>query len=255
MCFKKSIALSINLYIRRITMNVSRRALLGAAAIATTSIAIPQRGYAVTDPDLTNYVSTGKMPKPRYWAEGTVLNQHGADTCEAFALVGAWMSATGVDLSLREGNDLARHIYNKAVALGGSAPINVQRVARDLGMVKSWAWIQSVDDIVDAVCQHGSVTMGVRANKLFENTNGREVKGPGSGKWEGHAVVATAYLPFDKRSGRGPSLRLRNSWGKWWGQDGSAWMTVADLKKNLGPMPYPGYYQDAALSVFAIPSN
>lgn len=229
---------------------ISRRALLGAGLATAIAAPLP----ALAEPGNQNYptyVPTGKPPRARFWKEAAVLNQFGIEACESFAMVGAYLAATKqYSVTTKQGNRLARKIWSyrddpkNETAIAG---INCVLKMQELGMVNSWSMPQNVDDLVDAICYHGPVSISVYMTSKFANTTGRLIY-PGSTQnpWDAHAMVATAYVPKDKISGRGPSIRLRNSWGKGWGQNGSAWITVADLKRHLGPRPaiYHGYHQD-----------
>ncbi len=229
--------------------HLSRRTLLATTSIAAASLVIPSSSQAV-ESEFIPYIPSGKAPRTQYWAQGRVLNQGSRPACEAFALVGSWLSATNQDITSREGNRLGRYIFNKGGDPNGISGSDAMKIAKELGMARSWTWPQTVDELVDAVCYQGPTNTCIRMNNQLADTTGREIQGPGSGEWQAHAMVATAYLPYDKRSGRGPSLRLRNSWGPSWGLKGSAWMTVADLKRNLGPRPHVGYYQDMIVAVW-----
>ena len=230
-------------------IHLTRRSLLGASAATAISVTAAHGTEPDPDPDLMPYVPTGKPPRRRFWEEGAVLDQWNLDACEMFAMVGAYMSATGVKLSTKQGNRLARKLWNSKPHEGpgytGFGGVALHRSARELGLCESWTLPQTMDDLIDAVCYHGPISIGVRATHKFTTTVGREVKvGSTRNPWEAHAVVLTAFVPRDYVSGRGPSFRIRNSWGKGWGQNGSAWITVEDLARNIGPRPYVGYYQD-----------
>jgi hypothetical protein len=221
---------------------------MGATLATAVTVTSAHAVEPEPNPDFPRYVPTGKRPKATFWKESTVLSQFGIDACEAFAMAGSYLAATHQYPTFKQGNRFARKIWNERsdpkveTAIAG---IEAIKIMQRWGMVHSWSMPQTMSDLIDAVCYHGPIEIGVRMTDRFARTDGREIRvGSIENAWEAHAMVATAYVPRDTISGRGPSFRLRNSWGKHWGQNGSSWITVEDLKKNWGPRPYPGYYQD-----------
>lgn len=179
----------------------------------------------------------------RLWYQGPPLNQYGLDACQGFALVNTWVSATRRQITTKQGNRLARYIYNEGMRQNARE----FEVARDLGMLDSWTYLQTVDDLIAAVRYKGPVYASFRIDRSFENPRRDFIKPhPIRRNWNGHAVAVTGYTS-DFR-GHGPAVRLRNSWGRYWGDQGSAWMTVRHLRASMGARPHIGYYEDIVLA-------
>lgn len=184
-----------------------------------------------------------------WWKEGPVLTQN-IDNCEAFALVGAWAAATQVPITAKQGNKLARYIYRTAWEqvpphTSGVGQEQLLQVAKQLGMVTTWVWPQTVSEMLDCL-PYAPMPVFVKASRRWSDTNG-PIAHHGPGPWDAHAVVVTAY--------RRGQIRLRNSWSRHWGRNGSAWMSVDDLRTMWGSRRHYGYYRDAYLAAWDMPSS
>ena len=109
-------------------------------------------------------------------------------------------------------------------------------VAKDSGQCKNppysykaqaWGWVgigfASVSDIKKALCQHGPVATTIEATERFQNYTGgvfhqkaQSSYGPIPGV--NHAIIIVGW---DDQKG---AWRIRNSWGKGWGENGYAWV-------------------------------
>lgn len=101
------------------------------------------------------------------------------------------------------------------------------KVLKDLGVIKEYRWAQNINDVVNALLTVGPVVVGTkwyndmntpRPNGIMKIT-GRDMGG--------HAYVLNGV---NLESGM---IRIKNSWGKGWGKDGFAFISIADFEKLL----------------------
>lgn len=102
----------------------------------------------------------------------------------------------------------------------------------DLGYIDQYRWCLNLDEIITAVLEKCPVEMGtVWRSGMFNpdaDTFRIALKGPVVG---GHAYLLNGY---NKNNGY---FRLKNSWGRGWGQGGHAWIHhdyVAELLEDQG---------------------
>lgn len=92
------------------------------------------------------------------------------------------------------------------------------------GMLTEYRWAQSVDDLVRCVLTTGPLVVGSRWPDGFMQPQSGFVSYSESGS-AGHA-----YKIDGVNTGRGVA-RIKNSWGRGWGDLGRAWVTLDDLAK------------------------
>ncbi len=160
---------------------------------------------------------------------GPVLNQKAEGACAGHGLMAAMMS-NPVRMILPHPQQTAFGVYRAALHIDEFAGIEdegtslnaVCTVARDMGLIASWYWCQSVDEIIDTLLNVSSVFMGLvwPRSLLDAGPQGMsKVEGPLVG---GHALLATGYAKhrvFSTYSG--PVIRCRQSWGRGFGASGN----------------------------------
>ena len=95
------------------------------------------------------------------------------------------------------------------------------------GVIAAYRWAWDVDTIVEALLEVGPVVMGTDWPVGMMRTDDRgfvHATGPSGG---GHAYVLNGV-----NVNRGV-VRVKNSWGRGWGRNGSAWLTLDDLATLL----------------------
>lgn len=99
-----------------------------------------------------------------------------------------------------------------------------------LGLLLEYRWAFGVDDVIDTICAHGPVVLGIDWHEgMYDAPNGElRVSGPKVG---GHCILAVGYDPAHKWANGtvSPAIALYNSWGEGWGIKGLAWISVTDL--------------------------
>jgi hypothetical protein len=185
----------------------------------------------------------------RYWIPGlSVLDQGSEGACVGFGVTGEAMAspvrqrfpkvqmtdgATWRDAS----EVMARKVYKEAQQIDewegdsydGTSVRAGMLVGRERGWWDGFRWAFSMADL-RAALEEGPVVLGVLWTEgMYEALGGRlVVTGPAVG---GHCILSTGYSANWR--GGGPHYRLRNSWGRSWGLNGSAYIKDSHLNKIL----------------------
>lgn len=178
------------------------------------------------------------------WREGAPLNQWDTDRCTA------WAAAAGVlggmpPMTIAESQAVARRIWLRAEQLdvypgrvpGGVTTMQGSAAALvELELCESVQWFATVDQVLDALHRGPVVFVAQWVVGMWTPRDDRIKYGSDQPPQGGHAAAITGYDPT-----RG--IRIRNSWGRSWGRDGSVWLSVSDLRKLWAwqpPADFPG---------------
>jgi len=185
-----------------------------------------------------------------WWTGGVVLDQGQEGSCVGHGVVGEWLAspARGRLTSVRvtdeykaqQGHYLAVQVYDRARKIDefegddteGTSVRAGMLVARERGWISGFNWAFNLTEL-RAALQDGPVVIGVEWHSgMYEAPGGRvTVSGDVVG---GHCLVVTGYSP--NYSGRGPTYRWRNSWGRGpsgYGADGNGYISAVDLDRVL----------------------
>jgi KAP family P-loop domain len=209
--------------------------------------------------------------RERWWfSDGIWLNQGQTGDVVGFAWT-HWLADRGLEVPGTElGADFATQLQREAQALGGGQVgpeygARVEVAAQILvtrGLVEECYSFESVDAIVGAVLERGPVVaaFGWRQGMFTPvDADGWSVCrfDPDESVAGGHCVLLNGValdLVIDGVTG---FVRLKNTWGRDWADDGQALISIADLsavidlERSLLPIPHaivlrPGVRQDAA---------
>lgn len=161
------------------------------------------------------------------------LDQGSEGACVGFGTA-AELSAEPV--AVATGNAYANRLYALARAedraMGqyydeGATVLGGMRAARKLGVVASYLWASSIDEIRDAVISHGSVVMGTDWREGMDSPAADGfIRATGEARG-GHCYGLVGYIP--NHPDRGEVFEGINSWGPWWGARGRFLIPVADV--------------------------
>jgi hypothetical protein len=187
--------------------------------------------------------------KERFWPrDGAWLDQDGYGTCVAFAL--SHRMADKPIYQERAHPDAfdpteswAFELYRAATGddsmqEGTWADIVAAELKRR-GLIERYEWIHTPEDMVFALLERGPVAIGIPwFNSMFDTYTGQDGRQwidvrPSSGLAGGHEVELPAIRlePSEGRPWWRPFYVVKNSWGRWFGDDGVARLWTEDAHR------------------------
>jgi len=181
------------------------------------------------------------------WTAGPILDQKAEGACVGFGWTAqALATPFVVNLKTLPGKapktpqPFARYVYTSAQKIDefpgeqyeGTSVLAGAKVMSSHNAVASYSWAFGIEDVIDALIQKGPVVLGINwYSGMYEAPNGiLSVSGDHVG---GHCILAIGYTMSSKKFGGKPTITLQNSWGKRWGIQGLAEISVEDLGKLL----------------------
>lgn len=101
------------------------------------------------------------------------------------------------------------------------------KVLKELGMIKEYRWTKNVEEIVKCLTFLGPVVVGTEWFGNMTNLKRDNICRLGGSSFGGHAYVINAFNS-EKRL-----FRIKNSWGRKWGVNGSAFIDFDDMQTLL----------------------
>jgi hypothetical protein len=195
---------------------------------------------------LAEFAPTGQEAwDRRYWkmvAPDFRIDQGDEGTCVGHGCTNVLMASPTTHTLFPDFADTTKaHEYARKLYLDASGDATYQegtytRLALNVlvsrGQIAAYYRLTDVDGIVDALLNQGPVTFGSTwYNNMFRTTaqygNRYLLVDPGSGMAGGHLYCLTGV---DLSPAEGPPfVRMENSWGAGWGQNGTARITIDDL--------------------------
>ncbi len=200
-------------------------------------------------------------PRPKAWLRGTVLDQGAEGACVGHGVVQELMStpervkfgtANLPEDVPTDAQAMAFWLYGEAQRddewagedYSGTSVNAGMRVARRLGLIESWRWAQTRQDLTDTLRTIGPVVLAIPWHDGMYAAPGGLLKITGEQVgW--HCILANAIHPRLSVAGEPASekIRLLNSWGTSYGAYGSAWVDADALwdliEANDGEMVVP----------------
>jgi len=181
------------------------------------------------------------------WVAGPILDQKSEGACVGFGWTAqALATPFVVNLKTLPGKapktpqPFARYVYTSAQKVDeypgesyeGTSVLAGAKVMEKHLAIASYSWAFNIDDIIDALIQKGPVVLGINwYDGMYEAPNGvLSVTGDHVG---GHCLLAIGYTVSSPKFGGNPTVTLQNSWGKKWGINGLAEISVQDLRKLM----------------------
>lgn len=109
----------------------------------------------------------------------------------------------------------------------GTAVLAGMKVAHQLGYITEYRWAFGIDDVLATLSNLGPVVFGVHWYEGMGNPDADGFIRPTGAKTGGHAICGIGY------DHEAQFVWLHNSWGREWGVDGRAKITVSDLAQLL----------------------
>lgn len=186
-------------------------------------------------------VISNAKPRSYTWAVNTWLDQKTDGACVGFSWTHE-LAARPMVISGLTDQFAKEQVYWAAQALddwdGGSYPgadpqyegtsvLAGAKACQNLGYITEYRWAFGIDDLRMAIGYKGPAVLGINWHEdMFDPDADGRVR-PTGAVAGGHAILAYSN---SERLGR---IRLWNSWGKNWGQDGSCWISHDDLSQLL----------------------
>lgn len=182
----------------------------------------------------------------QFWTPGNVVSDQGSEgACVGFGVTNEWLASPvrgrlgrnlGRSAQFDSANQISRDVYRRAkeidefegVDYSGTSVRAGMLVGRERGWWTGFRWALNMAEL-RAALEVGPVVVGVEWREgMYRPVNG--MLAPFGRVVGGHCLLITGY----RAKGRfGPAYRVRNSWGKTWGKNGSADITVDHLDSTL----------------------
>lgn len=170
------------------------------------------------------------LPDYKYWNPGHVLDQGREGACVGFAWTG-WRNCRPVRARAQYDNNYAQSVYHRATDIdewpgnylnysGTSSQAGAKIMVQD-GALQTYGWARSHDEIVAWLKQFGPMVLTMPWYQGMYQTDSKGFIRPTGNLVGGHAILCYGV----NRSG---DLRVQNSWGADFGEDGRGWIEKKD---------------------------
>lgn len=116
----------------------------------------------------------------------------------------------------------------------GTSVLAGAKTVQTMGYISNYRWAFGIDDVIDALCTTGPVVLGIPwYNSMYWPSKSGMISVTGD-IVGGHCILATGYHPAKRFLAEGwkntfEVIRLRNSWGPYYGDKGDCWIRIEDL--------------------------
>lgn len=183
-------------------------------------------------------------PIAKMWQEGDVLDQGSEGACVGFGWTAELLAEPFVPKkkpTVASAETSAISYYHRAQLIDefpgeayGTSVLAGAKIMQEDGFIGEYRWCFGVEDLRDAIIAEGPVVIGVPwTDEMYDTLPNGLVKTGGS-VVGGHCLTVTGYDPAFKIDGETFEVfRWRNSWGKKYGINGSAYIKYADMSALL----------------------
>jgi len=172
-------------------------------------------------------ISTDRLT--RYWSSRYFGNQGQEPSCVGFAWM-HWLEASPISQYVLGGGiyKLAQYLDEwQGQNYEGTSVRAGAKALSHLGFIKEYRWATKIAPVISAVLETGPVVIGIDWREGMLETNKNGFIKPTGKIVGGHAILIDGV---NKEKG---FVRLKNSWGKDWGQKGRAKLKFDDLQTLL----------------------
>lgn len=166
----------------------------------------------------------------RWWRCGPVLDQGSESSCVGQAWAG-WLQASPCPQNPLSPSGIYKIAQKYDVWAGesydGTSVRAGAKVVTMTGQVEQYEWTYSTDDVVEYLLEHGPLVLGTAWTSGMSSPDRHGVI-----KLTGAMEGGHAYLAYGVNLNRG-LVYLRNSWGRGWGLNGNARISLEDLQQLL----------------------
>jgi hypothetical protein len=181
-----------------------------------------------------------RQPRSYTWRAGIVLDQGSEGACVGFSWAHELAARPRVVADVNA--DLARNIYFEAQMVdpwpGGSYPgadpvyegssvLAGAKVLQGRGHFLEYRWATTLTELIGALGYEGPVVLGINWWTGMFTPDATGFLHPTGMIEGGHAILANGV------SVKGKYVRLHNSWGAGWGDNGEAKVSFDDMEKLL----------------------